>query len=215
MNDTRVLPLVAAVTKNTLLGAAVFESYEYTVFYLAPPPTKQDNIVVHDESAIEAIEHDVYARASLGSHFFAGGCGGSVHAIASTFWESLWRPSLMKTLPAMTIHHAIAHSVLFGCYETTKRGLLDIMSETKRHDEVPYFTAVMFAGGVAGQIQQGVSTYTEQWLRIAVVEETPQPFTRHMVRFKATPPTVRSLVFAFPPSAVSFVAFEYGKSFLL
>lgn len=121
----------------------------------------------------------------------------------------------MRTLPAMTIHHAIAHSVLFGCYETCKRGLLAEMSDSRRHDEIPYFASVTVAGGVAGQIQQVVSTYTEQWLRLAIVEETPQPFTKHMVRFKAAPPTLRSVIFAFPPSAISFVAFEYGKSFLL
>lgn len=164
---------------------------------------------------IDVMEHDAYARASLKTHYFAGACGGSVHAVASTFWESLWKPSLIRILPAMTIHHAIAHSVLFGCYETTKRGLLATMSDSRKHDEIPYFASVTLAGGIAGQIQQVVSTYTEQWLRIAVVKETPQPFTRHMVRFKATPPTVRSVLFAFPPSAISFVAFEYGKSFLL
>jgi len=201
------------VTKNTILGAAVFESYEYTVFRLAPPPPSIENMRKEsNESAIEVIEHDAYARASLKTHYFAGAIGGSVHAVASTFWESLWKPSLIRILPAMTIHHAIAHSVLFGSYETTKRSLV---SDSQRHDEIPYFTSVTLAGGVAGQIQQVVSTYTEQWLRIEVVEETPQPFTRHMVRFKATPPTVRSVVFAFPPSAISFVAFEYGKSFLL
>lgn len=158
------------------------------------------------------MEHDVYARASLSTHYFAGACGGSVHALASTLWESLWNPRLIQTLPAMTIHHAMAHSTLFGCYETCKRALLT--TTLHRHDEIPYFAAVTIAGGVAGSIQQIVSTYTEQWLQIAVVEETPKPFTRNMVRFHAVAPTIRSVVFAFPPSAISFVAFEYGKTLL-
>lgn len=191
----------------------MFETYEHLVCNLAPPPVVED---YSDESVIDVIEHDAYARASLSTHYFAGASGGSVHAFASTVWESLWKPTLIRTLPAMTIHHAIAHSILFGTYETTKRGLLtSVVSDSRRHDEIPYFVSVTIAGGVAGQIQQVVSTYTEQWLRIDRIEETPQPFTRHMVRFKATPPTMRSILFAFPPSAVSFVAFEYGKSFLL
>ena len=163
---------------------------------------------------MDVVERDAYARASLSTHFFAGSCGGSVHAVASTCWDSLWQPKLIRILPAMTIHHSIAHSTLFGCYETIKRGLLKEMSESRKQDEIPYFTSVTLAGGMAGSIQHYVSTYTEQWLRIAVVEDTPQPFTRHMVRFKATPPTMRSVVFAFPPSAISFVAFEYGKSLI-
>jgi hypothetical protein len=211
---TRFTNFLFSVTKNTILGAAVFETYEYTVANLAPSPTRQD--IVHDnedESGFKKLEHDVYARASLSTHYFAGACGGSVHAVASTFWESIWNPRLMQTLPAMTIHHAIAHSTLFGCYETCKRALLtNIMSE--RHDEIPYFASVTFAGGIAGSIQHIISTYTEQWFRIENVQETPKPFTRHMIRIYAVPPTIRSIVYAFPPSAISFVAFEYGKSLL-
>lgn len=211
-----------ALVKNTLLGAAVFETYESTVSALAPPqPLKsiQQCGGHDDESAVvvDALEHDAYARASLSTHYFAGACGGSVHAIASTFWESLWNPSLVKTLPAMTIHHGIAHSVLFGSYETTKRALVTTEEHYShnRHEQVAYFASVTLAGGIAGSIQQVVSTYTEQWLRIGIVEEIPQPFTRHMVKFHASPPTLRSVAFAFPPSAISFVAFEYGKSLLL
>lgn len=183
--------------------------------HFAPPPTIQYREVEKDETVIEVMEHDAYARASLSTHFYAGACGGSVHAVTSTVWESLWKPSLIQILPAMTIHHAIAHSTLFGCYETCKRGLLSVEASQQAHDEIPYFCSVTLAGGVAGSVQQIVSTYTEQWLRVDVVEEVPQPFTRAMVRFHATPPTLRSLLFAFPPSAISFVAFEYCKSFLL
>lgn len=205
-----------AVTKNTILGAAVFETYEYTVANLAPPPTKHDIAdVMEDKSVITVMEHDVYARAPLSTHYFAGACGGSVHAVASTVWESLWNPRLIQTLPAMTIHHAMAHSTLFGCYETCKRAFLtNVVRESHRHDQLPYFASVSLAGGIAGSIQQTVSTYTEQWLRVAVVEETPKPFTRHMVRFHAVPPTIRSVLSAFPPSAISFIAFEYAKTLL-
>jgi hypothetical protein len=85
---------------------------------------------------------------------------------------------------------------------------------SERHDEIPYFASVTFAGGIAGSIQHIISTYTEQWFRIENVQETPKPFTRHMIRIYAVPPTIRSIVYAFPPSAISFVAFEYGKSLL-
>jgi hypothetical protein len=109
----------------------------------------------------------------------------------------------------MTIHHSIAHSVLFGCYESIKRGLLDESSDQR---EIPHFATVSLAGGLAGQIQHVVSHFTEQWLLIGVETTTTTP--KPLVRFVASPPTLRPILFAFLPSAISFVAFEYGKSIL-
>lgn len=196
----RVTTFVKSVVKNTLLGAAVFETYEYMVTYLAPERCQTNK--------------DVYARASLASHFLAGACGGFVHAVPSTFWESnavsvmSSRSFLSQHLPAMIIHHSIAHSFLFGFYESMKREFL--RDEQSRRDEIPYFCSVSMAGGLAGQIQHVISHYTEQWLLLGAETTTPRP----LLRFVASPPTLRPTLFAFPPSAISFVAFEYGKRIL-
>lgn len=209
----RVTTFVKSVVKNTLLGAAVFETYEYMVTYLAPERCQPQ--MNHKDN----VDH---ARASLGSHFLAGACGGFVHAIPSTFWESTTSANsgvmslssratlLSQYLPAMIIHHSIAHSVLFGCYESIKREFLRDEQQS-RHDEIPYFCSVSMAGGLAGQIQHVISHYTEQWLLLGA-ETTTRP--RPLVRFVASPPTLRPTLFAFPPSAISFVAFEYGKRIL-
>ena len=199
----RASRFLSSVVKNTILGAAVFETYDYVVSYLAPPRSGTES---------ETFETDEYARASLGAHFEAGACAGSVHGIASTVWDSVGQPNVIKTLPAMIIHHSIAHSVLFGSYETIKR--LGPWIDDSREDEIPYFASVTVSGGLAGQIQFIVSHYTEQWLGLAEGQVTPRPFSRNMIRFVASPPTLRPFLLAFPPSSISFLAFEYGKSFM-
>jgi hypothetical protein len=73
---SRATQFVKSVVKNTLLGEAVFETYEHTVTYLAPPDCDGEQ------------QQDAYARASVGSHYVAGACGGFVHALPTTFWES-------------------------------------------------------------------------------------------------------------------------------
>jgi hypothetical protein len=180
----------------------------------------------------DLVDDDVYARASLQSHFLAGACGGLVHAIPSTFWEqqqvamsSSRALSQCYYLSAMIIHHSIAHSLLFGCYESIKREfvLRDIQQQQQqfRHDEIPYFASVSTAGGLAGQIQHVISHYTEQWLLLVGAENTTTaaPSSRLVIQLlprvvSASPPTLRPTLFAFFPSAISFVAFEYGKRIL-
>lgn len=226
----RVTTFVKSLVKNTLLGAAVFETYEYMVTYLAPPEQscqQMNNKNDHNDLVVD----DVYARASLQSHFLAGACGGFVHAIPSTFWEpqqvvmsSSRALSQCYYLSAMIIHHSIAHSLLFGCYESIKREfvLRDKQQQQQfRHDEIPYFASVSTAGGLAGQIQHVISHYTEQWLLLVGAENTTNaaPSSRLVIQLlprvvSASPPTLRPTLFAFFPSAISFVAFEYGKRIL-
>lgn len=233
----RVTTFVKSLVKNTLLGAAVFETYEYMVTYLAPPEQSCQQMNNKNDHNNDLVDDDVYARASLQSHFLAGACGGFVHAIPSTFWEQQQQSSnvvMMSSsralsqcyyLSAMIIHHSIAHSILFGCYESIKRELVlrDKQQQPQfRHDEIPYFASVSTAGGLAGQIQHVISHYTEQWLLLVGAENTTAaPSSSRLVIqllprvfVSASPPTLRPTLFAFFPSAISFVAFEYGKRIL-
>jgi hypothetical protein len=218
----RVTTFVKSLVKNTLLGAAVFETYEYMVTYLAPPEQscqQMNNKNDHND----LVDDDVYARASLQSHFLAGACGGLVHAIPSTFWEPQQPSSnvvIMSSsralsqcyyLSAMIIHHSIAHSLLFGCYESVKREfvLRDKQQQQQfRHDEIPYFASVSMAGGLAGQIQHVISHYTEQWLLLVRAENTTTaaPSSSRLVIqllprvvSASSPPTLRPTLFAFFP----------------
>lgn len=76
------------VLKNTLLGAAVFETYGHTISRLAPDAgiDALDRIDPQDDGLDEDV--DEYARASLYSHVQAGFVAGSVHGVLSTAVEA-------------------------------------------------------------------------------------------------------------------------------
>jgi hypothetical protein len=135
------------------------------------------------------------------------------------------------------LHHATSHTVLFGSYETTKRLTTlvfpprinnndririnnnnttindeDIViggngNENDDDDYSSYFDdrffIVAFAGGIAGISQQIISDYTEQLM-------TQQSITRKNWP-SINKPNVKSLLLAFIPTAIGFVAFEYGR----
>jgi hypothetical protein len=186
------LAFTTALVKNTVLGAAVFETYGYAVEHMAPPP-KQDE------------EADEYARASTPVHFVAGAIGGSVHGIVGTLWETAAGERTLRTLPKMTLHHSSAHAALFGSYEALKRLFLENLGLDSRSYQGPaYLGSISIAGGVAGQVQHIVSHFSEQWLRLEETEATAVRTIR--------PPVMRNVLMAFPASAVAFVAFEYGRS---
>jgi len=181
-----------------LYGGAVEEDYDDHV----------DDDDDDDRSTV-FVEPDEYSRASLPSHFVAGSAAGSVHGIASSLMEGnpTSRP-MMRYFAWNTVHHSVAHSMLFGSYEGIKRGLLHITENEERTRTSRAYHLVTFsiAGGLAGQIQHLMSHYVEGGLGLA--NETLQVEWRVALR---TLPALRPLMWAFPPSAIGFVAFEYGK----
>ena len=70
-----------------------------------------------------------------------------------------------------------------------------------------YFTGVAIAGGLAGQCQHVMSHVMEQQQPFAA---SSRP-TGWWLPWAALLPTARSTIWAFPPSAIAFLAFEYGK----
>jgi hypothetical protein len=184
----------AALVKNLVLGAAVFETYCYTVEHLAPPGK----------------DGDEYARASVPTHFVAGALGGSVHGIVGTVWEAAAGERTLHHLGRLNLHHSAAHATLFGSYEGLKRLFVATTSLSSSSDSQyqgpTYLGSVCFAGGMAGQLQYIVSHYTEQSLRLeADVGEST------LVTSMRRPPILRNFLMAFPPSAIGFIAFEYGR----
>ena len=142
--------------KNTLLGAAVFETYCYTVESFAPLAKNgssastmirnndDDNDDRHDDVDHFTKCSDAFSRASPAFHAMSGALGGAVHGIVGTLLESstatardmttttttmnrFWITST-TILPRMTLHHGISHAGLFGSYEIWKRQLLQIFS---------------------------------------------------------------------------------------
>lgn len=205
-----------SLVKNTVLGTIVFETYCWVV-------AKGEELGASTSAASTAtpIYKDVFETTPLAVHFVAGAAGGSLQGVGGTVWdvtaESLSKRRLSLAsfagLPKSMVQHSVAHSVLFGSYEACKRCILNNLhhwdadwSSNKPtffaappkallpHQRVEYFVGISLAGGVAGQFQHVMSHLLEQptWKTVR-------------------PPSLASSLWAFPPSAIAFLAFEYGK----
>ncbi|KAL7466225.1 hypothetical protein ACHAXS_006528, partial [Conticribra weissflogii] len=107
------------------------------------------------------------------------------------------------TLPyasSSILHHSVAHSVLFGSYQFTKRFLLrqyslstfdaddhdfsassSSSSPDPRENILAHASIIAVAGGLAGQFQHVTSHFTEQWLRLGEADTPtshPNPHAR-------------------------------------
>jgi hypothetical protein len=115
----------------------------------------------------------------------------------------------------------VLHKNMSDGFEEDADGVVDA---TSLHAGPAYLGSIVVAGGMAGQVQHVMSHYTEQWLRlgeeggvmVGIVEDaattaTTTSSTRNI--FKVRPPILRSVIMAFPASAIGFVAFEYGRNF--
>lgn len=157
--------------------------------------------------------------------------------LAST--KTMYIPSFPSSLASwsmrLTFHHAVAHATLFSTYEGTKRFLLggvgrknfivgkdilDQKEENENENTLQYVLTIGLAGGIAGQMQHIVSHYTEAWLQVS---ENDSPWTHSGQKlrdilfsydwklWRKNGPSLRSTLMAFPPSAIGFIAFEFGK----
>ena len=197
-------------------------------------------------SLVPSIYRDVFETTPVISHYMAGAVAGSLQGIGGSVWDAsalrltAYRgtnnvtpptPSLQQTLLRSTMQHAIAHSILFGSYESCKRLLLKVIfSDTDEggfdrdsydndnallqqqqpvasllpHQRLEFFAGVSVAGGLAGQFQHVASHILEQ-------QQQQAHKTGHVFSRWSALPSLRSTLWAFPPSAIAFLAFEYGK----
>ena len=199
-------------------------------------------------SLVPSIYRDVFGTTPVISHYMAGAVAGSLQGIGGSVWDAAalrlaaYRginnaapptPVFPQTLIRSTVQHAIAHSILFGSYESCKRLLLQVifsdsdegdldqdaynyddnvrpqqqqqpMKSLLPHQRFEFFAGVSVAGGLAGQFQHVASHILEQQ------QQQPHKIGNFFVRWPALP-SLRSTLWAFPPSAVAFLAFEYGK----
>ena len=234
LKDTlrRAPAFVATLAKNTVLGMAVFATYEGVVEYDLPSHSQQD---INKEAA----STDPFASASMSRHISAGFLAGSAHAAVNYAMDGIVRlrqltasgraqplSGMVKStaspfFPYM-LHHAISHSFLFGTYEGAKRLMVSSFGgSTVNGDEndVHYgnLCAIGLAGGMAGSAQHVVSNYTEEicvtsYSKIWQNDMTLAQRWHQMPRLSL--PSGRALAFAFLPSSLGFVAFEYGKEIM-
>lgn len=258
---------------NTILGMAVFATYEGMIEHLATTPSTTsknettsettNSIVLQSNypSDIDECNFDVMDHATLPQHFLAGAMGGASHAVLSSVFDIKFgvsppgdvllssttkgtttyhhpilqtfssRPMQLQvpTLHFSTssiIHHSLAHSVLFGSYQLTKRLLVSQMHSHNSEDNDNNSTlgygnnsdtirvaTIAVAGGIAGQFQHVISHFSEQWVLLNHTSTTTTLSPTSLLRCVTLSswPTWRSTLIAFPPSAIGFLAFEYGK----
>jgi hypothetical protein len=152
---------------------------------------------------------------------------------ASSLVSSIMHSSNNPPFSRYLLHHAASHTVLFGSYETTKRittlgfpprinnGRIRINNNSTTIDDEDIviggnendddyssylddrFLIVAFAGGIAGISQQIISDYTEQLMTQRSITRKNWP--------SINKPSIKSLLLASIPTAIGFIAFEYGK----
>jgi hypothetical protein len=142
----------------------------------------------NDDSNLEVVNKGSKERNAplLPIHFAAGAIAGSFHSILSLAFNALETRSLPtpQMTRSSTIHHALAHSILFGFYELTKRRIAcyynsyadihnpvrDDCSEDNKSGKATVYSyevaSVAISGGFAGVMQSVCSHYTGMWLHV-------------------------------------------------
>ena len=87
-----------ALVKNTILGAAVFGSYEKLITYVDNNNTLSNNNTINsidgtnkDENKVSIpclLKNDAFANVSIMQHFGIGACAGSIHGLVSIVFDS-------------------------------------------------------------------------------------------------------------------------------
>ena len=218
--------------KNTLLGTIVFEVYGNTVYYQAALIMQGGG---SDTTLPQRYGNNLrsqYAVVSTSGHFLSGGAGGFAHSLMTNIFNIF----SLRSLPGSgyfgyhILHHSLAHSILFGSYELTKRSLLKFSSKSLTHErpyaasEMDAFTfslaepenlsIVTFSGGIAGVFQNILSQVAEG---LEVDRKCSTSFLTLLRDIKVqvrgcrlSLPTLQSHGVAFVGTAIAFVAFEYG-----
>eukprot|EP00536_Pseudo-nitzschia_multiseries_P001289 jgi/Psemu1/282921/fgenesh1_pg.16_\ len=186
----------------------------------------------------------------LARHYGSGFCAGSVHAVLGRAIEGITTStaSILATTARATpaapvtpviqpaplflpylLHHSVSHAVLFGSYETIKRGLLrslllsvedDDKDDDNDNDEETGFerklAAVALAGGTAGIGQQLVGDWTEGVASaVGAKGNSKNPGALRSAIVRVPGYSARTLGMASVPTAIGFVAFEYGREAVL
>ena len=242
----RISNFARSLVKNTLLGAAVFATYEESIDHFE---TIFEEKISATSDSMNGKSNDQrnpadynYSSTQLSHHYAAGFGAGCVHAFLGSLFEGLsrvtkWQPRnglLSSSWPQISgaaflphlLHHATSHAVLFGSYETTKRALNHALARTPTSSQITGIShhesefldqnlvTVALAGGIAGIGQQLVGDSSEQ-LAKALQTKRPSTIQGWMETLKPPSYSSRSLGLVSIPTAIGFVAFEYGREAVL
>ena len=232
------------------MGAAVFETYEMSIQYF--DKIHVNHHMSRSSNSFQRNHADAYERTSIQQHFASGLLAGSAHSVLHMSLESVSHfytnrhqlqfvpkqisiSSMFSYSIAHTVHHSIAHALLFSSYEYSKRILFgessvhlraispftekDSEDNDDREHALQDILMIGLAGGIAGQIQHIASHYTEIWLRVGEDDNVRSYWQERSKllshwRLIGAGPSMRSICMSFPPSGIGFIAFEFGKTLL-
>jgi hypothetical protein len=220
--------------KASLLGIVVFGVYDLLVFRTNPSVVPTIPSLVHDTSHGQT--KPVWAHFGAGA---IAGAAYSVVVSGWEFGRYWWahRHSHVginhHLIARRLVHHSVGYGILFGSYEFFRRTLerlvhsslpwesesppkwLDILQQlqaTYRTKFILYdipissLSCTFVAGGLAGQIHYVVNHHTMHWkLQVS-------PKVKHSMSSRAKPlgSIVRASYGSFLPTALCFLAFQYG-----
>jgi hypothetical protein len=148
-------------------------------------------------------------------------------------------PSMALYGTCHMFHHGFSHALMFSSYEGTKRLLFwcsnqagntcnHVIGKTSHHISVPNMFVIGIAGGIAGQIYHVASHAVGSFLFFMLNNQPSDHvkldrqrstlpsaqflLSKRSIVLKSIVPSPRSVLLAFPPSALGFIAFEFGKT---
>jgi hypothetical protein len=176
-----------------------------------------------DETEIIPLDApDDFSRASIRAHVGAGALAGALDGLLSSVWESKSQSMqfFFQKAPSLILQQSLSHALLFGSYEWCKRKLIHQLHSSPwgewKDSGLSHLMCIGLAGGVAGQLQTLTNHYGEQILERQpsaerLLQSKPWSVQLRFLWKKVHHPSLGSMMAAFVPSAVGFVAFEYGK----
>lgn len=211
---TAALHAAPNLLRSAALGTAVFELYEEVRGQL------DDQLDASPLPVSSSSEQPLLLPVICTA---AGGAAGACHGTLYVGWEygrvALARlrasmsssPRSPQVAAAAVEHvvggtaaaHALAHATLFGAFEVVKEALFALTGA--RHEEPLGVALVGLAGATAGVCEEAASHFTASW-EMEGVSSLRKALKRH------GPPNFRSIGrTATLPSAIGFLAFEYGR----
>jgi hypothetical protein len=219
------------VVKNSLLGMAVFGTYDFVTFMLlgdsSRPATTNNLPGALQSSSLMAATTTTTATPVL--HAGAAGlCAGVVHSATLIVWEILtgkknphWNPQKLKV-----VQHSLGYASLFGTYEGARRlleyGFYDLLSfrqklveypnqkiqhpwMTARDDDGSYYYYYDITPWSFSFLAGGLAGHVHQVVGHAIAN------TKTKLELRKIPTIlVRPTVSSFCMTGLCFVAFEFG-----
>ena len=236
----RASTFAGALVKNTILGLVVFHAYEGVIGRIAGHSEEsQHHSSEHGEATLDEIKssalwkHYVAGFCAGGTHASLGSLIDGVAALRITAPPTVnamspmkWFQTTGRSFYPKLMQNSVSHAVLFGSYVTVKRTVALATTTTGPRKETnsthleheinrsDFFdgglVSVVFAGGIAGIAQQFAADMTRQ-VTNAVRNNTRSANESLLSAIKPTSYTPRSLIMVSLPTAIGFVAFEYGR----